>query len=74
MRIPQPAHLPRSASQLNTGTFSTALMPRPQPGQAERGTTRLYGAASGECWPKTPGVFTEALRASSEGVNQALII
>src|SRR3546814_1840620 len=33
-------HLPRSASQLNTGTFSNQLSWCPQCGQCERSTTR----------------------------------
>ena len=41
MRVPHAEHLPRSASQLTIGTFSSAPMRWPQPGQAERGVTRL---------------------------------
>ena len=41
MRAPQAEHLPRSTSQLTSGTFSSAVMRWPHAGQAERGVTRL---------------------------------
>jgi hypothetical protein len=41
MALPQRAHLPRSTSQLTTGTFCQAEMGARQAGQRERGTIRL---------------------------------
>ena len=41
MGVPQAEHLPRSASHDTTGTFSSAVMPCPQEGHLERGTTML---------------------------------
>jgi hypothetical protein len=40
------AHFPPSASQLTTGMFCSAVIGALQPGQAERGTIRLYGCGS----------------------------
>jgi hypothetical protein len=37
----QREHLPRSAAQLTSGTFSSAVILCPHEGQRERGTKRL---------------------------------
>ncbi len=47
MGVLQALQRPRNASQLSTGMFSTALIWWPHDGQAERGTTRLYGSGCG---------------------------
>jgi len=40
MRVPHPLQRPRSASHETIGMFSSGVSTRPQPGHAERGTTR----------------------------------